>query len=714
MTPKTAYKAIEEGIKKGQYKVPDPPKCPDIVEGSRKNAIDIMKDYIALSIKQANRGKTDNKFPLLGTSGMAGIGKTTMLLYGLQELIGTGGKGVYLSFNGNGTANSNVFADSKASSADRLSLHCFGDVLMAVLRVQDDLYRVLKFQQSLTLFRTAMDMTEEQPLVLFIDEVGHLKEPDGLLKELMSEADSRDGKLVFVFAHISQQYLNMCATGSGRTVIPLPLEALPIDAWKQDADLKVSAQGHAGIHQLLLQCCGHPRSLFDGVEEARKKNPTLLTNPTEAVLSVARQNIIDACKFNSFAHPYLQTVIPKWFSILGKTPQFHDQLRRDGLLLEVKETEATVFFPPLVLHHYATTYAEENSLCFHLQQAYAHDAMLGKFAEKNMEGLLYHYEAVLRKAVEGQTFTLNQFYRSKHCGEKFRDLCVKAPVPPATGLVKQVQNLQNQELVLDNLNSGFIVVSDLQNEAGIEYLAPFRTAEDNKLIVACAQCKFVEKSPDSSWREIQTKMSTATDWLKKQKIQHFPVIYATADQRYMQRRSYEDGIYFIEDDIFEFTKKLGVLRLHTQKLGEKMQQKHPYLQRASSNADMWYFPLFHCFTNQNRRRTDQMQAGKERTLLRRQGTSMDGYTKSKFWQFDFKGWTKLVWSLFNIIYMTYMIMICMWYIWCRYWRPRASRCTNEGGSQAFIQSIRSPSWYNDASRPKEEPNEKGKKNIRWR
>ena len=584
MTPETAYKAIEEGIKKGQYKVPDPPKCPDIVEGSRKNAIDIMKKYIAQSIKQANRGKTDNKFPLLGTSGMAGIGKTTMLLYGLHQLVATGAKGVYLSFNGNGTENYNVFVDSKARSADRLSLHCFGDVLMAVLRVQNRLYRSLEFQESLTLFRTALGMTKEQPLVLLVDEVGHLKESDELLKQFMSAADSRNGKLVFVFAHISQQYLNECATGSGRTIIPLPLEALPIDAWKQDTDLKVSAQGHAGIHQLLLQCCGHPRSLFDGVEEARKKNPTLLTNPTEAVLSVARQNIIDACKFNSFAHPYLQTVIPKWFSILGKTPEFHDQIRRDGLLLEVKETEATVFFPPLVLHHYATTYAKENSLCFHLQQAYAHDAVLGDGTEKKMEGLLYHYEAVLRKAVEGQTFTLKQFYQSKHCGERFEDLEVKAPVPKRTDLVERLPNFQDEKRVLGQLKQGFIVVSDLQNEVGIEYLAPFRTAEDNKLIVACVQCKFVKTS--TNWTSIQTQMSTATDWLKKQEIQHFPVIYTTADRSSIQPQTYEDGIYFTEEDIFEFTKKLGVLRLHTQKLGEKMQQKHPYLQRASSNADM--------------------------------------------------------------------------------------------------------------------------------
>ena len=586
MTPETAYKAIEEGIKKGQYKVPDPPVCPDIVEGSRQNAIDIMKDYIAQSIKQANRGKTDKKFPLLGTSGMAGIGKTTMLLYGLHQLVGTGAKGVYLSFNGNGTANSNVFAGSKARSADRLSLHCFGDVLMAVLRIQNDLYRSLEFQQSLTLFRTALAMTEEQPLVLFIDEVGHLKEPDRLLKELMSEVDSRDGKLVFVFAHISQQYLNKCATGSGRTVIPLPLEALPIDVWKQDADLKVSAQRHAGIHQLLLQSCGHPRSLFDGVKEEIRRNPTLLTNPTEAALIEARQHIIDTCKFNSFADPYLQSVIPEWFSIFGMTPEFRGQLLRDGLLLEVKEIKETCFFPPLILHHYAKTYAKNVSLCFHLQQAYAHDAVLEDGAEKKMEGLLYHYEAVLRKAVEGKTFTLKQFYQSKHCGERFDNLRVKAPVPEQTDLVERLPDFQDKKRVLGKLEQGFIVVSDLQNEEGIEYLAPFRTAEDNKLIVACVQCKFVKKSLNSSWREIQTKMSMATDWLKNQTFKHFPVIYTTAEKSSLQPQTYEAGIYFTEDDIFEFTKKLGVLRLHTQKLGKKMQQKHPYLQRASSNADM--------------------------------------------------------------------------------------------------------------------------------
>ena len=585
MTPETAYKAIEEGIKKGQYKVPDPPICPDIVEGSRQNAINIMKDYIAQSIKQANRGQTDNKFPLLGTSGMAGIGKTTMLLYGLQ-LVG-GAKGVYLSFNGNGTANSNVFAGSKARSADRLSLDCFGDVLMAVLGIQDDLYRVLKFQQSLTLFRTALGMTEGQPLVLFIDEVGHLNEPDRLLKELMSEADSRQGKLVFVFAHISQQYLNKCATGSGREVIGLPLETLPIDVWKTDSRFLQwkNASKNPAVHQLLLQCCGHPRSLFDGLAAALQKEEGLLKSSDELAFENARAAIKQKCKFNSFADAELEEAIVKWLSIFPQTADFKDQLLRDGLLLKPADDRTTDYFPPLLLQDWAGRRAKDgSSLAFHLKRAYWCDALLRGGAEKQMEGLLYHYEAVLRKAVEGKTFTLKQFYQSKHCGERFENLRVKAPVPEQTDLVERLPDFQDKKRVLGKLKQGFIVVSDFQSEVGVEYLAPFRTAEDNRLIVACVQCKFVKTS--RGWTKIKTRMSTATKWLQEGEVLHFPVIYTTADLSSIAPQTYEDGIYFTEDDIFEFTKKLGVLRLHTQKLGEKMQQKHPYLQRASSNADM--------------------------------------------------------------------------------------------------------------------------------
>ena len=583
MTPETAYKAIEEGIKKGQYKVPDPPECPDIVEGSRKNAIDIMKDYITQSIEGANRAK-DDKFPLLGSSGMKGIGKTTLLWYGLRNLLPDGAKGVYLTFNGGGGEFANAFFSS--IDAKIAPIEAVGHALLAFAGVKLEIARLLEFDKCLQLFRLVLSSADKS-VVLFIDEIGEFQDATNLMSRLMQKMDIGAGKLVLVFTHISQQYLNLCATGSGREVIGLPLETLPIDVWKTDSRFEQwkNASTNPAVHQLLLQCCGHPRSLFDGLAAALQKEERLLTSSDELAFENARAAIKQKCKFNSFANAELEEAIVKWLSIFPQTADFKDQLLRDGLLLKPADDRTTDYFPPLLLQDWAGSRAKDgSSLAFHLKEAFRCDALLGFGTEKKMEGLLYHYEAVLRKAVEGKTFTLKQFYRSKHCGERFVNWEVKAPVPKQTELVERVPDFQDQKRVLGKLNSGFIVVSDCQNEVGVEYLAPFRTAEDGKLIVACVQCKFVKTS--ANWTSIQEQMSTATDWLKKQKIHHFPVIYTTADLSSIQRQTYEDGIYFTEEDTFEFTKKLGVLRLHTQKLGKKMQQNHPYLQRVSSNADM--------------------------------------------------------------------------------------------------------------------------------
>ena len=586
MTPETAYKAIEEGIKKGQYKVPDPPMCPDIVEGSRQNAINIMKDYIAQSIEGTNRGK-DGKFPLLGSSGMKGVGKTTILWYGLRNLLPDGAKGVYLTFNGGG----GKFADAFFSSIDAkiAPIEAVGHALLAFAGVKLEIARPLEFDKCLQLFRLVLSSADKS-VVLFIDEIGEFQDATNLMSRLMQKMENGAGKLVLVFTHISQQYLNKCATGSGREAIGLPLETLPIDVWKTDSRFLQwkNASKNPAVHQLLLQCCGHPRSLFDGLAAALQKEERLLQSSDELAFENARTAIKQKCKFNSFADAELEEAIVKWLSILPRTADFKDQLLRDGLLLKPADDRTTDYFPPLLLQDWAGRHAKDgSSLAFHLKRAYWCDALLRDGAEKKMEGLLYHYEAVLRKAVEGKTFTLKQFYQSKHCGNRFENLRVNAPVPEQEDLVERFPDFQDQKRVLRELNKGFIVVSDFQSEVGVEYLAPFRTAEDNRLIVACVQCKFVKTS--RGWTKIKTRMSTATKWLQEGEILHFPVIYTTADLSSIAPQTYEDGIYFTEDDIIEFTKKLGVLRLHTQKLGKKLQQKHPYLQRASSNADMWFF-----------------------------------------------------------------------------------------------------------------------------
>lgn len=547
-----------------------------------------MQNYIRDSIEGKNRNIADNKFPILGTSGMKGIGKTTMLKYGLAKVLPDllpdlkmPAKGAYLTFNGGSAESANVFVESQTQRNS--PLRSVGHVLMANLKVEAQQYFLLDFEHCLNLFRKALGMSDEESLVLFIDEIGELKkQADDVLKALMSAADARKGKLVFVFAHISQQFLDGAATGSGREVIALPLAALPIDTWKQKEEWKMAAQNHAGIHQLLLQCCGHPRSLYDGLDEAKKQNLTLLSSPTEEALINARGHIIRKCKFNSETDDRLNKDIPRWFSLLEDS-DLMVRLARDGLLLKLPHADAQ-FFPPLILQDWAGKRCK-TPLGFHLQQAYAADALLGSDTEKKMEPLMYHYEAMLRKASEGKTFTLKQFYKSEHVSPKLAALEVKAKVPAQDRLVEFVKDFSEKARVLELLRTGFIVVSDFHNEYALEYLSPFRDAsDDHTLIVACVQCKFVQSTV--KWSDIQTKMAVATKWLKQEKVKCFPVIYTTADQNSINPETYAGGIYFNETDMFEFTKRLGVLRLHTQKLGNNMEQKHKWLSRASSNPDL--------------------------------------------------------------------------------------------------------------------------------
>ncbi|OLP88441.1 hypothetical protein AK812_SmicGene30222 [Symbiodinium microadriaticum] len=255
LTADKACQQIVQGIAEGKISSPKPSETPKIVEDARTNAIEIMQNYIRDSIEGKNRYGTHSKFPILGMSGMKGIGKTTMLEYGLTKVLPNmkmSAKGAYLTFNGGAGRSANVFWESQ-NQQDTV-LRSVGHVLMANLKVEAQQYSLLGFEQCLNLFRKALGMSEEESLVLFIDEIGELKQKaDDVLRALMTEADDRGGKLVFVFAHISQQFLDHAATGSGRKVISLPLEALPIDTWNQKKDWKEAAREHAGNRLVMEQ-----------------------------------------------------------------------------------------------------------------------------------------------------------------------------------------------------------------------------------------------------------------------------------------------------------------------------------------------------------------------------------------------------------------------------------------------------------------------------
>jgi hypothetical protein len=150
--------------------------------------------------------------------------------------------------------------------------------------------------------------------------------------------------------------------------------------------------------------------------------------------------------------------------------------------------------------------------------------------------------------------------------------------------VEVVDDFSDMTHVLALLQKGFIVVSKKHSEPGVEYFSPFRDTLNGALVVAAVQCKFVTHR--TLWGEILTKMNQATEELKTRNIEWFPVVYTTADVRQLQSVTYANGVYFTATDIFDFTSRVGVLRLHTQKLGEILGELYPQLARARSEIEV--------------------------------------------------------------------------------------------------------------------------------
>lgn len=505
-------------------------------------------------------------------------------------------KAAYFTFNGSG-ASTRLFNNSLNQNRSRPDYStAFGHVLLVACGIEWETVKDMSFETSLELFRLVMQMGQEESLVIFVDEVGQLDDTDaaGLLHYLMSEMDARRGKLIFVFAHILQTFLNKMATGSGRTVTPIPLFGLHIDAWMTllgEAVEKAAAK-HSGIRQLLLSCCGHPRAICEGVPKACEQ-PDLLQAPSEAQLVLARQTISRQCKFEEFLDRQkfdgissvtsIGELIQQWFDIYGQVNA--QVLARDGLLLRIdgdgKTNEGSVhFLSPILMQTWADS--ADSKLAFHLRQAYAADAFLTLGTEKKMEDLLFHFEAVLRVSLAGQCFFLKDFYNTKHLSQELGLTTVRAELPSGNEVVVRVDNFADMTRISVLLKSGFIVVSNLQAEAGIEYLSGYLT-DDDKLLVAATQCKFVQTRMES-WNIIKDKMTAAMEALQKHGIPYFNVIYTTVDQQGLQPQTYANSVIFTEQDMFEFTSKLGPLRLHTEKLGKFTSKQHPWLGRICSES----------------------------------------------------------------------------------------------------------------------------------
>jgi len=584
------------------------PPSPDSVfygrEDSLKQALNSINEVaIKLPSSYSTTSKGDEKFHLLGTSGMKGIGKTR-LLYEIGNsarnmIDGKKVESIYITFNGGGQVKDTFLelARSHLSNSEKALFTYgapFGHLLLQTCGVPNELASGLTLNQSLALYRRISKMSEEDVLLILVDEIGHLDQSgsniaESLISSLMSCMDEHMGKLIFIFSHIRQEFLNLQATNSGRVVLPLALPHLDIDIWKNIPGLKKASNDFPALHQLFLSCSGHPRSIFEGIAYAIKFNPTLLTAPNPSAITIARSMIIISSKFNDLSDSYISDAIMKWFS---QSPQNFEDLsswKCSGLLHTMNGTAGNSpvqFLFPLLVQDWARRFSDSHPIAYHLQQLYHADACLDIDSEKKMEAVLYHYEAVLRIAQAGKKFVLQEFFKTIHSDEMFA-INVTAPFPSSGHVVKYVPNFIDSRAIFSHLDSGYIVVSEYHSEIGTEYLVPFRKS-DNTLMVAFVQCKFVTLK--SSWSEIVEKLNKSMQYFVEKsefaKIEMFRVVYTTTDQTTLRSKTYKGAVYYTENDLFKFTNKLGILRLHTQKLGEKLKLNYPVLKKASSDINL--------------------------------------------------------------------------------------------------------------------------------
>jgi len=254
------------------------------------------------------------------------------------------------------------------------------------------------------------------------------------------------------------------------------------------------------------------------------------------------------------------------------------------------------FLLPLLVQNWASNNCGTSSLGYHLQQLFGYDALLDSCTEKYMEYVMYHYEAVLRIAQGDKQFTLQAFYQSEHLNKSQYGYFVNFENPTTKSLVVNVPKFVDEksktvcdpQLILESLQGGRIVVSDYVSEVGTEYLSTFKNPITGALEIAFVQCKFVCSTTD--WPKIEEKLEDSmgpfrTDQLFKN-LKLIPIVYTTVDQKKILQKTYKEGIYFTATDLFHFTQKLGILRLHTQKLGNVLSSQFPILKRATSDLNI--------------------------------------------------------------------------------------------------------------------------------
>jgi len=502
------------------------------------------------------------------------------------------------------------------------------------------LFKITSLDEALRIIRSGLRLPDDKLLIITVDEIMELDKmakdtnENALARTVSSLMRVQDTTLVsgrepvvFIFSSILERLFPDLEkkTGSGRPVSLVPLQHLKLQEahellFRQVPGLQDAAARSSALRQLILSCMGHPRALFEGI-----KNTVDVTRTNVIAVEKYRHEILTMCKLDALMSVDGSNVVEDWFRGATESPK-RERLITQGVLHIV---DGVPFILPLMLQEWAARVATDQgrphwALAYHLREAYDADCAVEATQKKKVEELMMHYEAVRRICRAGRKDELlGSFFPTKFIGPSWetRRVVVKLPPVGPDGIVAYVDDFSDVEAVLRLLRDGYIVVSTKQRaEQGLAYASPFFDSEDETtMLVAVAQVKFVsgtvvkraggrreldpghdddvedaydegEEKGDAAVEEGEgdedaVKPNEFTRQLEDKGIAWFPVLYTTrrtttqSSTGRWRSKTFADGVYFDELTLFDFTRPLGILRIHLEKLGGGLRRRCPTLAR---------------------------------------------------------------------------------------------------------------------------------------
>jgi hypothetical protein len=352
--------------------------------------------------------------------------------------------------------------------------------------------------------RNALELDAKGVLLVCVDELVRMSDSaqrGQVLAAAMRCMNRRKTNTVFVFSALVAKDVQAWNGNTGRRIANGVQLSLLDNAAALKA-VRLEAGGNAArlldqpaVRKILLQCCGHPRAVFDfflpALRELHDAHP-------QGDIPAAALSRISGKASQRLRVPDELTVelVQQLVSPAGRLAMDRQlALQRSGLMVH-----ASVL--PIFLREWA--YKEMHNddgtkapLAMHINNVYEIDQVVTTGAEKFAEGVFLHWDAARRVALGTTACSLQDMF-GKDCRIK-TDITGQVRVCPLgqgvpLRVIAEVQSFKEEWThVLQLLHRGYVVVSKLTTEASVEYLAPLWTDESDELLVLGVQVKFEPK-----------------------------------------------------------------------------------------------------------------------------------------------------------------------------------------------------------------------------